>query len=74
MGTRERALAGLTLCLVAWLGGCAPVAPWDRGRLAKPQMALETDPPQRKLREHTYRSREAATGQSIGKGGGCGCY
>jgi hypothetical protein len=37
-------------------------------------MALEPDPAQRELREHTYRSREAATPGEVGKGGGCGCY
>jgi hypothetical protein len=74
MRTRERALAGLLLCLAAWLGGCTAVAPWERGRLAKPHMALEPDPALRSIREHTYRSREAATGAGIGTGGGCGCY
>jgi hypothetical protein len=54
--------------------GCASVAPWERGRLARPHMALEPDPAQRELREHTYRSREAATPGAVGKGGGCGCY
>jgi hypothetical protein len=74
MRTAERALAGLALLSACWLAGCAPVAPWDRGRLAKPQMALEPDPALRMLREHTYRSREAAAGAGIGEGGGCGCY
>jgi hypothetical protein len=54
--------------------GCAAVEPWERGRLARPQMALEPHPLQRALRTHTYASREAATGGDVGKGGGCGCY
>jgi hypothetical protein len=57
------------------LGGCASVAPWERGYLAKPQMAMEPNPEQRSLRVHAYRSRESAAGwgEATG-GGGCGCY
>lgn len=65
--------AGL-LGLALWLSGCAPVAPWQRGVLARPEMALEPNPTQRLLREHTYLSREAAAGGQPGGGGGCGCY
>ena len=73
MPVTERALAALLL-LVVLLSGCAAVAPWERGRLAKPQMALDPDSKQRALREHTHRSREAAAGSAVGAGGGCGCY
>jgi hypothetical protein len=71
---KARAQVGLALGLAAWLAGCAPVAPWDRGRLAKPHMALEPTPAERTLREHTYMSREAASGSALSRGGGCGCY
>ena len=54
--------------------GCAEVAPWERGRLAKPHMALEPNPALRALREHTYLSREASAAALPGTGGGCGCY
>jgi len=53
--------------------GCS-VAPWERGNLAKPQMALDSHSLQTKFRGHAYGSREAATGSSVGAGGGCGCY
>ncbi|HXK22417.1 MAG TPA: DUF4266 domain-containing protein [Myxococcota bacterium] len=69
---RLRALAGLALVLS--LTGCAEVAPWERGRLAKPHMAAEPEPGLRALREHTYMSREAALGATAGEGPGCGCY
>jgi hypothetical protein len=69
-----RALAPALLCLALLATGCAAVAPWERGRLAKPQMALDPDPSQRELREHTHRSREAAAISAAGRGGGCGCY
>lgn len=55
--------------------GCAHVEPWERGVLAKPQMALESAPLQSALRAHVYNSREAAAGvNASGGGGGCGCY
>jgi hypothetical protein len=67
-----RALLGLALGLS--LSGCAPVAPWERGHLAKPQMALDPHPVQSGFREHIYGGREAASGGSAASGGGCGCY
>lgn len=61
------------LLTVQWLSACS-VAPWERGILAKPQMALDSHPIQTEFRGHAYGSREAATGSSVGAGGGCGCY
>jgi hypothetical protein len=57
------------------LGGCAmqPPAPWERGMLARPEMAVQPDALQARMQESIYYSREnAAGGGSIG-GGGCGC-
>jgi len=62
----------LTLVLV--LNACSPVQPWERGNLAKPQMALDPYPLQSALRAHNYGSREAAAGSNAAQGGGCGCY
>ena len=70
---RTRATA-LVLLASLVLAGCAGVAPWERGRLARPHMALEPHPGERALRTHAYASREAASGGGAGKGGGCGCY
>ncbi len=70
----ERALGTLLLILAVGFTGCAQVAPWERGNLAKPHMALEPNPLQRAIREHTYMSREAGPGGSTASGGGCGCY
>ena len=69
-------LASLALLFVAsvCVSGCAPVKPWERGTLAKPQMALEPYPMESTLRGHNYSSREAAAGSSSASGGGCGCY
>ncbi len=57
------------------LSGCAHVAPWERGVLAKPQMAVDPLPMQSVTRAHNYGSREAAAStHSAGGGGGCGCF
>ncbi|MDF1584568.1 MAG: DUF4266 domain-containing protein [Methyloprofundus sp.] len=55
--------------------GCSSVAPWERGILAKPQMALDPHPLQSIQRAHHYSSREAgAASNASSGGGGCGCY
>jgi hypothetical protein len=74
MISTEHVRAVLLLGLAVWLSGCAPVAPWERGHLAKPQMALDPHPAQSALREHIYGGREAASGGTAASGGGCGCY
>ena len=58
------------LALVAW--GCAPVAPYQRGHLSRPDMALDTAPGARML-QTTYAAKEAASGGASVGGGGCGC-
>ncbi len=58
------------------LTGCAslpPVQPWQKGVLAKPEMTFETDQLEARYVEHTYFSKEAASGGSGVGGGGCGC-
>jgi len=69
-------LTALTLLLMmaVTLPACTTVQPWERGNLAKPQMALDPNPLQSSLRVHNYSSREAAAGGNAGQGGGCGCY
>lgn len=57
-----------------FLPACAPVEPWQRGNLAKPQMALDPYPMLNEMRGHNFGSREAAAGSSSNSGGGCGCY
>lgn len=57
------------------LSSCTNVQAWERGVLAKPQMALDPTPLQTGIRKHNYSSREAAASiNSSGGGGGCGCY
>lgn len=58
------------ICLQA----CSPVAPWQRGNLAKPEMAVDTQSQQRVLMQHVYSAREAGGLPNAIEGGGCGCY
>lgn len=64
----------LTLLLLALsLTGCANVQPWERGNLAKPEMAFDANPAAAALMQHSYSSKEAASGGYGVGGGGCGC-
>jgi hypothetical protein len=61
------ALVTVALC------GCAPVAPYQRGYLARDDMALDASPGTMKALEKTFASKEAASGGASVGGGGCGC-
>lgn len=62
------------VAICCWITACVNVQPWERGILAKEQMALDPYPLQTQYREHNYGSREGSSGGSSAKGGGCGCY
>ena len=49
------------------------VQPWERGILAKPEMALEADALTQGFDDHIYFSKEAVSGGRSFAGGGCGC-
>jgi hypothetical protein len=59
---------GALLC-----NGCVNVKPWQRGVLADITMRPDRDPLSDRFAEHTFFSREAATGGRGVAGGGCGC-
>lgn len=67
------------LCLATLstvLTGCGsikPVSAWEKADLARPEMTFEADILDAKFTDHTYFSREAASGGSGVGGGGCGC-
>lgn len=63
----------LILAALAMLAACTPVAAWERGNLARPEMALESDPLGSALDDHVYFSKEASSGGNSTSGGGCGC-
>jgi len=68
---RATATAGLLLLVC----GCAynPPTAWERGSLVKPGMQWGRDVLESALQEHTYFSKEAASGGASVGGGGCGC-
>lgn len=47
--------------------------PWERGVLAKPEMALDAEPLDIAIDDHIYFSKEASSGGRGFAGGGCGC-
>lgn len=66
-------LVGFCFGMCCAMSGCQSVNAWERGNLAKPQMALEFDPLTAALGAHTFSSKEAASGGYGVGGGGCGC-
>jgi hypothetical protein len=65
------------LAVAALCGGCAAPEPWvqpyERGRLAEPEMQWARQALIDKHREHVHVVREAARGATGVQGGGCGC-
>ena len=61
------------MLLFPLLGACSTVEPWQRGTLAKPQMALDPHRLRTALLAHMRSAREAASGSVSSDGGGCGC-
>ncbi|MDR3416400.1 MAG: DUF4266 domain-containing protein [Nevskia sp.] len=59
------------------LGACSSMGmmpkAWQRGDLARPEMAWDPDPVDAAARAHTYDSKESASGAASVGGGGCGC-
>ncbi|MEJ2680081.1 MAG: DUF4266 domain-containing protein [Gammaproteobacteria bacterium] len=56
------------------LVACAThVEPWEKGLLAKPDMALDANHIDEALDDHIYFSKEASSGGRSFGGGGCGC-
>lgn len=73
---KRRASNLLATALLTLLGGCGAVGqvePWEKGILAKPEMGFEGDRLDTNFTEHTYSSKEAASGGAGVGGGGCGC-
>jgi len=76
---RTRWLRAPALLLMAaaalMLTGCSSlgVQPWQRGNLAKPQMAWNYCQLTLALDDHIYFSKEAMSGGRDFAGGGCGC-
>lgn len=70
--TRPFARGPLALALLL-LAGCARVAPYERGTLARSDMELGKNPDLAAGEEHGLAYREGSSGGGDAKGGGCGC-
>lgn len=71
-GARPRLWIWTTLVVVlAGTGAC--VKPYERGRLAQPDMQLDGDADLLSGQNHATDYREGSAGGFGGGGGGCGC-
>jgi hypothetical protein len=75
MRLTARKLAGILLIMLLGLSvaSCTPVQAWERGYLAKREMAWEPDGLESALDKHVFFSKEASSGGNSAAGGGCGC-
>jgi Domain of unknown function (DUF4266) len=55
------------------LASCATVAPYERERLARPDMSLERNGDALAGEQHATEYREGSSGAVGASGGGCGC-
>ncbi len=65
----------LIIFTTLFLSACSSlgVQPWERGVLAKPEMALDAERLEIATDDHIYFSKEASSGGRGFAGGGCGC-
>lgn len=67
---------GGVVCIGLLATGCSVLkgpAPWEKGLLAKPSMAMGGDALDQRFTQHIYASKETAAGGYGVGGGGCGC-
>lgn len=62
----------LAICSLM-LFSCADVRAWERGYLAREEMAWAPDALESSLNDHIFFSKEASSGGNSAAGGGCGC-
>jgi hypothetical protein len=62
-----------SLCWLCLVQGCAVVAPYERERLARPDMELGRNIDLAAGEEHAANYREGSSGATGTSGGGCGC-
>jgi hypothetical protein len=74
-GKRRFGIFGVlaTMALLCLTSGCVATPVWERGDLARQEMAWEVNPGLSAYRHHAQFSKEAAFGTVGVGGGGCGC-
>jgi hypothetical protein len=70
---RIQLLVAFSLCLGFGLSACATVAPYERERLARPDMELGRNEDSKSGEAHATEYREGSSGAMGSSGGGCGC-
>lgn len=75
MSQKSSHLQIIIAMMFVMISGCTSVEvkPWEKGTLAKPEMTFEGDRLDNSFVEHTYSSKEGASGGAGVGGGGCGC-
>jgi hypothetical protein len=68
-----RFFGSLALAFALLTGACATVAPYERERLARPDMDLGRNGDATAGEEHATAYREGSSGGMGSSGGGCGC-
>lgn len=65
----------IAMALIVGLSGCSSlgVEPWEKGLLARSDMALDSEKLDLALDDHIYFSKEGSSGGRAFAGGGCGC-
>ena len=63
----------MVLSIAIVVAGCAGVAPYQRGYLARPDMGFEESPGSAKTLEKVFVAKEAASGAATVGASGCGC-
>ncbi|MGI2212478.1 DUF4266 domain-containing protein [Shewanella oncorhynchi] len=65
----------VAVTLIIGLSGCSSlgVHPWEKGQLARSDMALDSEKLDLALDDHIYFSKEGSSGGRAFAGGGCGC-
>jgi len=72
-GKVTRPVAWLMASALLLASGCATVAPYERERLARPDMEVGRNPDAKAGAEHATAYREGSSGGLGASGGGCGC-
>jgi len=67
------AIAAFATLISIAASACATVAPYERERLARPDMELGRNADAKAGEEHAIAYREGSSGGMGSSGGGCGC-